>query len=133
MQLINQCRFCLLLCVLVILSVAILVYALTPMPNERPNGIYLPIQSDLPPLANQDVELLTTEPGSFKPMGRINIEMHVNNQRSVSEVEKKVLQQAKILAAAHGANSIIVQRMGQTITHQEGLGVFLFNGLAITL
>lgn len=113
---------------IVLIVVGLIFWPLAPKPNPNPSGILLPNATLKAPITADQVQVLQVMPTNAEIMGNVRTKLYYASL-SPSEQNQDAtasLNYAKTLAAAAGANGLVVTQIGATMQQGPLDGVIVY-------
>lgn len=113
---------------IVLIVVGLIFWPLAPKPNLNPSGILLPNATLKAPITADQVQVLQVMPTNAEIMGNVRTKLYYaslspNEQNQDATAS---LNYAKTLAAAAGANGLVVTQIGATMQQGPLDGVIVY-------
>jgi len=119
--------------VLVALIVVVIIYFLVPSTPAKPAGILLPTGELMNPVSPETVRLFNdaTSPINYQVIGHLSVMLH--SVKETPQDQAAVLKFAQQLAGKVGANGIIANLIGHTLSEKtpSSQAFSVFRGMAI--
>ncbi len=113
--------------------VVVILYFLVPAPDMGPRGILLPTGKLMAPISSDQVVFYNSSSfgASYQKVGYINVQYH--SITPTAQNEQVLANYVKQLAAASGANGVIITLFGHTLPNEvpNSQASYVFRGEAV--
>lgn len=115
-----------------IIVLLIVVFYVT-MPADKPRivGLALPVTASLTAASLDNVLVYSSLPSGVRVISRIHLERHYVSGESAQRIEQRLLAKAKRMAAAVGANALVLKVLGYSLAGPPQLQIYQLQALAI--
>ncbi len=124
---------------LILLIIGTFFYAVRPTYQYQPHGLFLPDQptQEYPAITPSQVNFLESLPpdSDFKSLGKISVFTHFDSTNP-SEIDNILISQKSFiqeLAAAHGANTVVISMAGRSPGDPNPLDAVMMNAMALRI
>lgn len=113
------------------LAVALLIVFAAPSQTFEAKGLFLPASNFTRTAYKGEVELLSGLPEGVEVLGTIRIQRHDTGDKDAITLECENL--AKKLAAAHGANAVVISQWGHTANEDTLFSSYIMKAKAVRI